>query len=85
MLKELDTLIFREGYMKRQYAFYIYLSLFILAGLAGTILGIVFVQGVFFELILVGLFTFFRVQAGFLGHDFSHNQVFLRKKLNLIP
>ncbi len=85
MLKELDVMIFRDGYMKRQYAFYIYLSLFIFAGLAGSVVGIIFVQGVFLQLLMVGLFTFFRVQAGFLGHDFSHNQVFFRKKLNLIP
>jgi fatty acid desaturase len=83
-LQELDKAVYSAGYMKRTYWYYSFLSLFIFSGLILSIVVFILSNALWLQAITLVVFTFFRMQIGFLSHDFSHNQVFKSKTKNKI-
>ncbi|NDK09292.1 acyl-CoA desaturase [Candidatus Gracilibacteria bacterium] len=81
-LQSLDKSVFTQGFMKRQYSYYIILAIINMSGLILSV-GIFFITDSILILILgLAFLTFFRVQIGFLGHDLAHDQVFKNRKYN---
>jgi len=83
-LTELDKSVYKAGYMKRTYWYYSFLSFFIFLGLIASVLIFIFSNALWLQALTIIAFTFFRMQVGFLSHDFSHNQVFKSKTKNKI-
>lgn len=81
-LKTLDKHILTLGYMKRRYSYYIILALALGIGIWATITVFFLFDSFIVLLLAVVVFTFFRMQIAFVGHDLTHNQVFKSKKYN---
>ena len=71
-----------QGLYERTYIFYAVYTLFVTAGIATSILLLFVTDNFFFQIGNSLMLTFFLVQAGMLGHDYSHGQVFKSKRLN---
>lgn len=81
-IQKLDAQIYKAGYMKRAYIYYLFLGCFTFVGLVISILVLIFSESLLIQSLTIIVFTFFRMQIAFLGHDLTHNQVFKSKKRN---
>lgn len=81
-LSNLDKHILTLGYMKRRYSYYIILSIALWIGLWASITSFFLFDSPLILGLTVIVFTFFRMQIAFVGHDLTHNQVFKSKKYN---
>lgn len=68
--------------MKRAYWYYSFLGVYIMLGIAGCLVILITSDSLLVQIFNIFAFTFFRIQAGFFGHDLSHNQVFKAKGKN---
>jgi fatty acid desaturase len=80
--KNFKTELESKGFFNRNYLYYSLLFLFIVFGLSISLYFITLSNDIFFQILNAILFAFFSVQAGMLGHDFSHKQVFNSEFLN---
>lgn len=71
-----------RGYMKRTYAYHGILTFLVLAGFAVSFKVVTLTDNIWIQLLNAVFFAFVTVQAGMLGHDFSHGQVFNSRRLN---
>ncbi len=73
-----------QGLLRRSYGHYVLLSLFLAFGFLVSLYLIVATDSWWVQALNGLLFAFLTVQAGMLGHDLSHNQVFASERLNQV-
>ncbi len=71
-----------RGLTKRTYGYYAVLSVSIIVGFILSVAILIATDNLFVQILNALFFSFVMLQAGFLGHDFSHGQVLEQKSLN---
>lgn len=72
------------GYFRRAYIFYTVYALLVLCGIGLSLFLLTVSDSVWFQIGNAVFFSFVMIQAGMLGHDLSHGQVFGSRRANLI-
>ncbi len=79
---ELESRINGAGLYKKRYGSYAVYAGLVLAGLAVSLYLVTVTDNVWLQVANALFFAFMSVQAGMLGHDFSHQQVFRSSGIN---
>lgn len=82
LLTELRATLAQKGYYKRRYGYYFLLSACLVVGFAISIYTIAITDSLWIQCLNAAFFGFIVIQAGMLGHDLSHGQVFSNIRLN---
>ena len=78
----LRTQVKEFGLTQRTHGHYIVLAVFVGVGCALSFKVLTLTNNIWVQIVNAFFFSFVMMQGGFLGHDFSHGQVFNRKGLN---
>ena len=80
--EELSAQVEVAGLKKRTYWHYLIYFLLVLIGTCASLYFLTLTDALYLQLLNAVFFAFVLVQAGMLGHDLSHQQVFESKRLN---
>lgn len=80
--EELEQEVILRGHNRRTYAAYIVLSSLIAVGMGISVYLLMWSDSLYVQIGNAIFFSFVLMQAGLLGHDLSHRQVFVSQKIN---